>query len=115
MHMTKHVYGVYSTSPGPAAPRAPDAAGIQAGLDSRRKPVISDVATGPATVATYTVAHGREGSPEWGLAICDLPDGTRAYGRIESPDLLDDIERTEWVGASVELVPGSDNVNLVKQ
>jgi acetyl-CoA C-acetyltransferase len=115
MHMTKHVYGVYSTSPGPAAPRPPDAVGVQASLDARRRPVISDIATGPAIVATYTVAHGRDAAPEWGLAICDLPDGTRAYGRIESPELLEDIERSEWVGAAVELVPGPDNVNLVKQ
>ncbi len=115
MHMTKHVYGVYSTSPGPAAPQPPDSAGVQASLDARRRPVISDIATGPATVATYTVAHGRDATPEWGLAICDLPDGTRAYGRIESPELLEDIERSEWVGAAVELVPGPDNVNLVKQ
>ena len=115
MHMTKHVYGVYSTSPGPAAPHPPDGAGVQAGLDARSRPPITDVASGPATVATYTVAHGRDGAPEWGLAICDLPDGTRAYGRIDSSDLLADIERSEWVGAAVELVAGSDNVNLVKQ
>jgi acetyl-CoA C-acetyltransferase len=115
MHMTKHVYGVYSTTPGPAAPLPPDRDGVQRRLDAGGQVAITDLATGPATVATYTVAHGRDGSPEWGLAICDLPDGTRAYARIESPDLLDDIERSEFVGASVELVPGPDNVNLVKQ
>ena len=44
---------------------------------------------GPATVATYTVAHGRDGAPEWGLAICDLPSvdaPARAYARIEDPE-----------------------------
>lgn len=116
MHMTKHVYAVYSTDPGPgpAVARVPDEAAIQASLDARGVCTITDVHQGPATVATYTVAHGRDGAPEWGLAVCDLPDGSRAYARVEDPDLLDDIERREWVGADVSLVGGGENVNIVK-
>jgi len=74
---------------------------------------IRDEAVGPATVATYTVAHGRDGAPEWGLAVVDLPEGDRAYARITDVDLLHEIEKVEWVGADVELVPG-DQGNLVK-
>jgi acetyl-CoA C-acetyltransferase len=107
MHMTKHVAGVYSTDPGPlTAPPAPIAPAASV--------AITDVYSGPATVAAYTVAHDRGGAPEWGLAVCDLPDGTRAYARVEEPALLDAMEREEWVGARVELVPGGENVNLVK-
>ena len=43
---------------------------------------IVDVHAGPATVATYSVVHGRDGGAEWGLAVCDLPDGGRCYARV---------------------------------
>src|SRR5262249_12922682 len=62
MHMTKHVYGLYSTEPGPLAP--PDAAGIQASLDAHPLPQIVDSHEGDATVTAYCVAHGRDGEPE---------------------------------------------------
>ncbi len=78
---------------------------------------IMDTYVGPATVATYTVAHGRDGQPEWGLAICDLPGdaaSVRTYARIEDPDVLGAVEKSEWVGMPVELVPGPDHVNIVK-
>ena len=112
MHMTKHVFGVYSTTPGPVAP--PDQKAVQAGLDATPPVDIADRYEGPATIATYTVAHARGGEPEWGVAVCDLPDGRRAYARVEDAALLTELESAEWVGAAVTLVPGADNVNLVK-
>jgi acetyl-CoA C-acetyltransferase len=112
MHLTKHVAGVYSTAPGPVTP--PDRAALQARLDQEHPPVpITDRASGPARIATYTVAHGRDGAPEWGLAVCDLPDGSRAYARIEDAGLLAHVEATEWVGAEVALVPGEGDRNTV--
>ena len=105
MHMTKHVFGVYSTTPGavepPAATQAPETVAIV------------DRHEGPATIASYTVAHGRDGAPEWGLAICDV-DGGRAYGRIEDTDVLTAMETEEWVGRPVHLVAGDKGVNIVK-
>jgi len=113
MHMTKHVAGVYSTSPAPVHP--PSGGEVQAGLDARPRRNIRDVATGEATMAAYTVVHGRDGDPAWGLAVCDLADGARCYARMEEPDLLAEAERNELVGARLELVPGEGNVNLVKR
>jgi acetyl-CoA C-acetyltransferase len=108
MHMTKHVFGLYSTAPPPGgcvrppvpAP-APDTVPI------------ADACTGDAGVASYTVAHGRSGGPEWGLVLADLPDGRRAYGRVEQPDLLDALEAEEWVGRTIHLSEGERGVNLV--
>jgi len=122
MHMTKHVFGVYSTDPGtgPAPPsRRPPAAGAPSpsGPSSPTGPKPRPIAatySGTATVATYTVAHGRDGSPEWGLAICDVTPVARAYARIEDAGLLADMEDREWVGSTVELVAGPENVNLIK-
>jgi hypothetical protein len=63
-------------------------------------------------VATYTVAHSRDGEPEWGLVICDLDDGSRCYGRVADTDLLRDMEDNEWVGATLLLTPNAEKVNL---
>jgi acetyl-CoA C-acetyltransferase len=106
MHLTKHVFGVYSTTPGLITlPEKPPAPAPRA---------ITDTYAGPATIGTYTVVHGREGGPEWGVAVCELPDGARAYARMEDPDLLVEAERVELVGTAVDLVSGDDKVNVIK-
>jgi acetyl-CoA C-acetyltransferase len=109
MHMTKHVAGVYSTTPGPVTP--PDAAPAPA-----TRPIV-DRAEGAATVAACTVAYGGAGTPEWGVAVCELGDGagSRTYARIEDGDLLTDAATGEWTGRRVTLVPhpARENANLV--
>ena len=59
MHMTKHVYAVYSTTPGPVSP--PDAT-RRAGATrcATLLPAIRDTYEGRATIAAYSVVHGRE-------------------------------------------------------
>jgi acetyl-CoA C-acetyltransferase len=106
MHMTKHVYGLYSTEPGAVAP--PDRERVQASVDGGGKREIREVYDGAATVAAYSVVHGREGDPEWGLVVCDLPEGDRAYGKVLDGDLLASIEREELVGRKVTLTPTED-------
>jgi acetyl-CoA C-acetyltransferase len=103
MHMTKHVYGLYSTEPGPVAP--PEQERVQATVDAGGKRAIRDVYEGAATVAAYSVVHGRDGAPEWGVAVCDLPEGDRAYGKVLDAELLASIEQEELVGRKVTLTP----------
>lgn len=93
MHMTKHAWLALSTEPG--APGEPEPAPAPEEL-----PVVEGYA-GQATVAAYTVAHGRDGGPESGLLVLDLPDGARAYARVREPDLLADAESRELVGQPV--------------
>ncbi|HEX2384194.1 MAG TPA: hypothetical protein VHI95_16235, partial [Acidimicrobiales bacterium] len=112
MHMTKHVYGVYSTSPPETAPR-PDQRGVQQLLDARPRVAITDTYTGDAAITTYTVLHGRDGQPEWGLVVCDLDDGSRCYGRVEDVDMLHELERDECVGRRVRLATNDSNTNEV--
>lgn len=114
MHMTKHVFGVYSSAPPSRRVVPPDEPTVQARLDSTPSIGIVDIHAGPVTVASYTVAHGRDGMPDWGLVIGDLADGRRAYGRVEDADLLDAMEATEWVGRTIELEPTESGVNLVR-
>jgi acetyl-CoA C-acetyltransferase len=108
MHMTKHNAVVYSTTP-PAGPAPvgpgpwPDPATV----------AVTDTWEGDGAVATYSVAHGRDGAPEWGLVVADLPDGTRTYGRVEDAGDLAALEADEWVGRSVTAVPDGP-VNRVR-
>ena len=111
MHMTKHAFGVYSTTPGPL--EWPDESAVQARVEAEPTRSIRDEAVGAGTVAAYTVAHGRDGAPEWGLALVDLPEGDRCYARVDDVALLAEMEATEWVGAGVDLV-SADGVNTVR-
>ena len=111
MHMTKHVYGVYSTEPPSGAAPRPDERGVQKGLDERPVKAIRETHTGDATVATYTVLHGREGNAEWGLLVCDVDERTRCYARVSDADMLAELEATECVGRTVRLETGDNNVN----
>jgi acetyl-CoA C-acetyltransferase len=112
MHMVKHNFALYSTDPGRV--QLPEEATVQRRLDAIPRRAIRNEYSGPATVATYTVAHARGGEPEWGLAICDIDAGGRCYARVHDPDLLGDIERTEWVGSKVEVATEDGKRNLVK-
>jgi acetyl-CoA C-acetyltransferase len=113
MHMTKHVYGLYSSSPGPVAP--PEQERVQAAVDGEGKRAIRDVYDGAATVAAYSVVHGKDGEPEWGVVICDVPEGDRAYGKVVDADMLSSIERDELVGRKVTLTPTEAETAAGKQ
>jgi len=118
MHLTKHSFGVWSSAPpsadavarlGRGATATPDRPGV--GAD--RVPIV-DTWTGPATVAAYSVVHGRDGLPAWGLAVCDVPDGRRTYARVEDDAALAEALKTEWVGAAIEIEAGDGKVNRVR-
>jgi acetyl-CoA C-acetyltransferase len=114
MHMTKHAFGVYSTTPPPTGRVVPpDAARVQARLDAAPPVTIADRYAGEATVASYTVAHGRDGAAAWALVLADVAPGVRAYGRVEDPGLLAALEAEEWVDRTVALREGPGQVNLV--
>jgi acetyl-CoA C-acetyltransferase len=77
-----------------------------------RRP-IADVHHGPATVAAYTVHHGRDGVPTDAVLVCDL-DGARCYAKVMDRDLLEALETEEWVGRTVELGDGGNGVNVAQ-
>ena len=108
MHMTKHIAAVYSTDPGPA-PFGPDDSTPPA---PATLPIV-DTHDGPAIVAAYSVVHGRDGLPEWGLIVAEVDGGARCYGRVDDPDMLVTMELDEWVGQRVVLRSGDDKVNRV--
>ncbi|MDX6741488.1 acetyl-CoA synthetase [Actinocorallia sp. A-T 12471] len=103
MHMTKHIYGVWSAEPGFAA-------GVDLGAVGEPREVV-DRHEGDAVVAACSVVHGRDGVAERGIAVVELPDGARAYGWIEDPALLAEAGREEPVGRTVRLTAkGEQNI-----
>ena len=85
----------YSTDPGPVS------IGLVPMPPADTVPIVEHH-DGRATVAAYSVAHGRDVGPEWGLLVVDVPGG-RAYARVEDPDDLAALEAEEWVGRAVTL------------
>ena len=104
MHMQKHAYGVWSTTPGlpddeAARSRSPAAA-------EEPVPIVSSPERGEATVATYSVVHGRDGEPERALLVCDLPEGGRCYALLDGGEpTLVEAEEDELIGRRVTLTP----------
>ncbi|MCZ7536502.1 MAG: hypothetical protein M5T61_11755 [Acidimicrobiia bacterium] len=85
MHMTKHAFGVYSTAPGDAVPTGSTTLQVERGVQRR---TIAESHEGAATIAAYSVVHGRDGEPEWGLLVCDLPGGERCYAKVHDRAVL---------------------------
>jgi acetyl-CoA C-acetyltransferase len=106
MHMQKHAYGVWSTDPGTGVVADP------APYSPVEQPVgIVGSPVGSATVATFSVLHGRDGSPERALLICDLPAGGRCYAFLDGgAEALAAAEEDELIGRTVTLTP-KDQVN----
>jgi len=106
MHMTKHVAGVWSATPGPVQlPDHDDGAQRWAGPSDSTEVQVVDRADGPATIRAATVIHSADGVPDHAVAICELPDGTRCYTRSTDADTLKAVGADEWVGASVTVFP----------
>jgi acetyl-CoA C-acetyltransferase len=112
MLMSKHVAAVYSTLPGAVAP--PEQHAVQSALAGAPRRAIHTSYTGEAEVAAYSLWHGRDGAPEWGVAVCDTSDGGRCYARLVEADLLRRAETSELVGAGVQVVATDGDVNVVK-
>ncbi|NUW35099.1 acetyl-CoA synthetase [Nonomuraea sp. SMC257] len=96
MHLTKHAYAIWSTEPGGAL-------GDGSPVFTADPVPIVDGYEGPALVAGYTVAHGRDGAAERGVLVVDLPGGGRAHALVHEPGLIEEAEARELVGETVRL------------
>ncbi len=101
MHMAKHVAAVWSAEPPNAVAGQRDTESGAQATGQPRYPVLT-AWSGPATVAAYTVAHGRDGAAERGLVVLDTAEG-RALARVYDTDLLADAESRELVGQTVRV------------
>jgi acetyl-CoA C-acetyltransferase len=111
MHMQKHAFGVWSTEPGLVPPLSPSSSSsTSAGPGEAGTPIV-DTPEGTATVATYSVLHGRDGAATSALLVCDLPGGARCYAKLDGADAIAQSEVDELIGRTVTLTP-KDGINL---
>jgi acetyl-CoA C-acetyltransferase len=106
MHMTSHSAVTLSTRPGRSHLDDPSGSVAPAAELPATVPVVSD-ATGPARVVAFSTVHSRQG-PEWTALICDLPDGTRCYAKLEQPPADDE----DLAGQTVTLAAGARHATV---
>ncbi len=120
MHMNKHAFATYSTRPGPLVP--PDDAAVAQRAAMAEVEIVESF-EGPARVATYSVVHGRDGTPTWAALVCDLdpdpggPDTTdpvRCYARMTDSEGLASAEAEELIGRRVHLAPDEKGRNRAR-
>jgi acetyl-CoA C-acetyltransferase len=112
MHMTSHAATLWSTTPPPAPATGRSAAaggppggtpgGTAGGTAGAPTIAVTSGAEGPATVATFSTTYGRDG-PDATALICDLPDGSRCYARLDEPAAAED----DLAGTDVTLEAGA--------
>lgn len=98
--LTKQGFGLWSTSPPPES-------FVQADLSDAvarevRELEVLDNYTGAATVAGFTVLHGRGQQPR-GVALVNTPQGHRAMATTEDPALIARMQTEELVGRGVHV------------
>jgi acetyl-CoA C-acetyltransferase len=103
--LTKHAFGIYSTTP-PRRPFRHD--DPQADVDSVECVDVAGTAEGPVTIEAYTVMHDRDGAPEAGFAAVRLVDGRRAWGRVTDAATMAVMCSDELVGRAAELSAEGD-------
>jgi len=100
-YVTKHAFGVYSTSPPPDGRFGWCSPQDEADAAPRREVV--GQWDGPATVESGTVMHSRDGDPENGLLSLLVADGRRAWAATQDPDALNLMVSEELVGRPVQV------------
>jgi acetyl-CoA C-acetyltransferase len=104
-YVTKHAFGVYSTTPPSEGFRA---AHPQDEVDALPRRELADDWKGDAAIEGYTVMHDREGTPETAFAACLLADGRRTWGVGRDRGVAASLAEGEWVGQKVRIGPDAE-------
>lgn len=98
-YVTKHAFGIYSTTPTKGRWRRQAPAKLQAEIDAMPKAPFTETPSGAATIETYTVMHGRNG-PEYGIIIGrETSSGRRFIANPPAdPAVLMDLQDCEGLG-----------------
>jgi acetyl-CoA C-acetyltransferase len=101
-YLTKHAFGVYSTTPPPVPWRH---ARPQGEVDRLPRRELCEVVDGPVTIESTCVMHDRGSAPEAAIVAALLPDGRRAWGTSSDADALERMVTEETSGTSGHLDP----------
>lgn len=117
-YLTKHAAGLYSTTPTEVQGSVPflreDPAGYQAEIDATAHPTVVERPDGAATIETYTVLYGREGTPEGGIVVGrDARDRRFCAVTPRDADLLGAMTREDFLGRAGTVEAG-EKANLFR-
>ncbi len=108
-YLTKHSFGVWSTTP--KAFERTDPASYQTEIDAMESPAFTEKPEGEGTIETFTVVH-MKGEPAFALVVGRLnADGSRFLAQIhENPGSLIDVP---VIGKAITVEPG-ETVNIAR-
>jgi acetyl-CoA C-acetyltransferase len=97
--LTKHAFGIYSTTPVDGKWARRQKADYQSKIDALQGPTVTETPEGPATIEAYTVIHAREGM-RMGIVIGRDSSGARFVANTPKGDvaMMVDLESREGVG-----------------
>jgi len=101
--MNKVGFAIWSGDPPSEGFRFEDSTGEVAARSGRRA-LVADC-DGPARVVSYTVVYSGD-EPVAGIAVCELPDGSRTIATTSDAALALAMTSEEFCGRSVTLAPG---------
>jgi acetyl-CoA C-acetyltransferase len=98
-YVTKHSFGIYSTSPVAGKWQRESPSVLQHELDALPKAPLAEHPSGPAAIETYTIMHGKSG-PEYSVIFGRLKEtGERFIANTPSdPAVLKDLQERESLG-----------------
>ncbi|MEX6725996.1 acetyl-CoA acetyltransferase [Parapedomonas caeni] len=114
MYLTKHSFGVYSTTPTPAPFARVDPKSYQTRIDAMESPPLNAAPTGVGTIETFTVVYNR-GAPASAPVIGRLPTGERFLGLVSDPAQAAAMVDRPVIGRPVQVATGEtfNSVTLV--
>ncbi|NWG54568.1 MAG: acetyl-CoA acetyltransferase [Hydrogenophilaceae bacterium] len=106
--LTKHAFGVYSTTPTQGAWTREDPKSYQKEIDALAHPPLIEAPTGPATIETYTVVHARD-RVRLGVVIGRDSEGRRFLANTPDDEAtLLDLQSREGVGRAGRVAQSED-------
>ncbi|WP_374594510.1 acetyl-CoA acetyltransferase [Sphingosinicella sp.] len=103
--LTKHSFGVYSTTPGYNG--RSDPASYQAAIDAMASPPFTETPAGEGRLETFTVVH-HKGAPKFAIIIGRLDSGERFLAQMHTG--LEPLMETPVIGHRLRVSPGEPNI-----
>ncbi|MFU8857450.1 MAG: hypothetical protein ACNA8S_10670 [Deferrisomatales bacterium] len=100
----KHAAGLYGATPGDTDPGVQDTEDALAPPTGAQPVPVAPEPTGTGTIETYTIVHGRDGSPGYGVLYGRTDKGLRFVARPPAdPTVFQELTERHQVGRSVHL------------
>jgi acetyl-CoA C-acetyltransferase len=103
--LTKHSFGVYTTTPGYNG--RSDPASYQAAIDAMPSPPFTETPAGDGQLETFTVVH-HKGAPMFAIIIGRLDSGERFLAQMHTG--LEPLMETPVIGHRLRVSPGDPNI-----